>query len=307
MIFARSAIARRKSCKSHVTKLLGGCLVICLLCATINLWKSSLLLRRIHAIPHKEKSILEAFFSLLMLREGGAYVLFGHKPVAFTAFQQTERQTIGIRQLMSYERENQILKQGWNVWKKYAHLFPSTRFCLECRPFNETRAEICLINLETSKHIIEQNLKDFQNILGQSFTSERLIESYLNGRHPLFYLLHQHHALLGILLGFGTHNAWIFYENTPLRYEDPFSLTYHPLKKIHPGYHSSAQNPLKSVYQEKNHRKCFKFLYLPYFLADLKSKETHELQAQYRKEQAAIHEAYAHGNVLEVTLKQFCH
>lgn len=78
------------------------------------------------------------------------------------------------------------------------------------------------------------------------------------------------------------------------------------LKTPRPSPNFSGEHPLKSIFEENNHRKCYKFLWLPYFLADPNSQETQILQHKYLKQRQEIHRKYAHESFLEVTLKRFC-
>jgi len=278
-----------------------------LLCITnVYVCKEATFARKIQAISISDRAILEAFFRVLMLKEGGAYVLFGNKPVAFTSFSHSLHEHMGAPQMRRYERENKLIKEGWETWKKYAPSFHSSRFILECRTHNNGREEICLIDQERYEQVIKDNLRDFQGVLGDETTPEILLKKYRSGNKTLFQTLHEHQALLGIVLGFGTENSWLFHEHTSMRYDDPNLIPDRPFKQIRSMPAALNQHKLKGIFNEKNHRKCVKFLHLPYFLADPNSEETRVLRAQYLQQQQAIQEAYAHGHFLEVTLKKFC-
>lgn len=262
--------------------------------------------KKLDAIPLKDRSRLEAFFRILMLKEGGGYVLFGSKPAAFTTFSIPQNPSLGLYQILKYEHENMLIKEGWTTWEKYSDLFRSEQFVLKGQRINKDQFEVFLINKKRFKETIDINLKEFQSILGNEIFSSDLLERYLTNDQSLFHHVHEHHALLGMLLGFGVRNSRMFHETTQLRFEDPNAFGRHPLKKIQLPSKIFCQHSLKSVFKEKNHRKCYKFLYLPYFLADTNSEETKKLQDQYRKQQREIHQVYSEGNFLEITLKKFC-
>jgi len=63
---------------------------------------------------------------------------------------------------------------------------------------------------------------------------------------------------------------------------------------------------LVGAFTEENHRKNYKFLYLPAFMADPNSIETRELKKKYLEQRRFIQEVYSHGHFLEITLNQFC-
>ncbi len=159
--------------------------------------------------------------------------------------------------------------------------------------------------------MINKNLSDFQDILGEKISASDLLIRYEEGNSAFFDLLKRHHGLLGILLGFGKRNAWLFQNRDRIleRFQQ-FTLKINPLPS--PGFktleeeRSYYQNSLTRAFSEENCRKCYKFLYLPGFLADPDSSETHELQEKYLRQREQIHNIYSHGDFLEITLKRFC-
>ncbi len=279
--------------------------IFLLVCAVLFQNKSSFE-KKLARIPFRDRSCLEAFFRILILKEGGGYVLFGDKPAAFTTFSSTQNPSLGLYQILKYGHENKIIKDGWQTWEKYSDLFHSEKFILACKRINEDQYEICLINKNRFLKAIKGNLKDFQKVLGNQTSPNQLLKDYQKNTYSLFHHLHEHHALLGILLGFGTKNSWLFYETTELCFEDPNAQGYHPLKKIQLSSQKFDKHRLTSAFKEHNHKKCYKFLYLPYFLVNIDSEETTQLQDRYRKEQQAVHQAYSEDSFLEITLRKFC-
>ncbi|MES2122698.1 MAG: hypothetical protein V4492_07990, partial [Chlamydiota bacterium] len=121
--------------------------------------------RNLRKIPYAERLAIEAFFHILILQEGGGYVLFGDKPAAFTAYFHNGNDPywdISSSRMRRYYLENKQIKEGWRAWEKYRHLFPSERFVMECKPFDDTRSEICLMNKALCEIIVADNLSDFQ-------------------------------------------------------------------------------------------------------------------------------------------------
>ena len=287
--------------------LLGASVLVCffMFLALLNKHKETVFLKKMEAISSEDRSTLEAFFRLFMLKEGGSYVLFGSKPVSFTTFSVSKGEGMG-EAIFRYNHENKILQEGWQVWEKYLPIFESKKFAFKCKKINQNRFEIVLINRDRFSEVVKRNLKHFQMVLGNEIEPRSLLKAYLEKDQSLFGLLHEHHALLGTLLGFGTRNSWLFHETTDLRFEDVNALGKHPLKKIVFPPPRSDKYLLEPAFIEKNHRKCFKLFYLPFFLADMSSEETQQLRKQYVQQQKTIHEAYSKGNFLEVTLRKFC-
>lgn len=262
--------------------------------------------RNVQAIPIEDRAALEAFFRILLLEEGGAYVLFGDKPMAFTAWFDYLQIDVTNSRMQHYYTENQIIKKGWETWQKHKKLFPSDHFILQCKPFNKQRHEVCLINKKKIKKAFNENLKSFQSIIGPKISPEILLENYQNGDIALFHLLKQHDALLGILLGFGKENSWTFHEHAINIGDDPNRAQIIPIKISTTLSNLQNEFVLRGVFAENNHKKCYKFVFLPYFLADPNSSETRELQDQYLKQRHEIHKSYARSSFLETSLKKFC-
>ena len=272
----------------------------------LDSYQEEILLYKIRNIPLEDFAILEAFFRILVLEEGGAYVLFGSKPMAFTAYFTSSDVYNNISRKWYLYSENRTIQVGWEVWKKYRHRFPSSRFVLESKPFDECRAEICLIDRNKFKKTIKSHLEDFQSIFGLEKTSAKILEEYQQGNRALFKLLEEHHAALGILLGFGRENALQFHERAMKMGKDPNLAQEVSLKAPLPFIEFVDKSPLQSAFNQKHPRTCYKFLSLPYFLADPRLRETQELKYQYLQQRRQIQKEYAHGHFLEMTLKRFC-
>ncbi len=269
-----------------------------------NYQKERLLVRKIRKIPQEDRAALEAFFRILILQEGGAYVLFGTKPMAFTAYLHTCQPNITTHRMWRYYTENRIIENGWKVWKKHQSEFPSKHFILDYKPFDNRRSEICLIDILKFKKITKTDLSDLFISLGTSPSS--LLKTYQQQNIALFKLLNGNHTALGILLGFGKKNAKQFHERALQIGDDPNAIQRIPFKIALQPENLIDSMFLKSAFKETNLNACYKFLYLPCFLVDTHSEETQELKSQYLKQRQLIHEKYAHDNFLETTLKQFC-
>ncbi|SRR5581483_6830009 len=288
--------------KTHSKWKRNACLIIiaaCLPCLAAHFQKEPAFAYKIQKIPLEDRRILEAFFRILILEEGGAYVLFGDKPMAFTACLNDCEPSICSKQRWNYYSENQKISNGWKTWKKYRSLFPSKNFIFECNPIDDHRYEICLINKRNFLKIAEKNLENFKSILGEKITPISLLNTFQKKRTAVFNLLQKHEALFGILLGFGRNNAWMFHENRIRMGDDPNREGYRFALNLSP-----KKYPLESAFGEHNHKKCYKFIQLPYFLADSSSEETQMLRKKYLNQRQEIHQRYAHGDFLEVSLRQ---
>lgn len=297
--------------------LLGSCCFFLCLSVFLLTNKRSSVASKIQEIPVCDRSAIDTFFRIFLLKNAGAYVLFGDKPAAFDAYFIASAEEI----ISSGERtvwENMQLRKGWEVWEKYKHLFPSKRFLLQSRLTDDDRVEIVLLHKQRVIHIIEENLTDFQRVLGIDIAASDVLERYEQRNLPFFDVLNRHHALLGIVLGFGKRNSWLFQNRERIwkgsRRQSKNAPPFH-LKSIQTpsqGFstleeeHQYYADTLTGAFAEGNMRKFYKFLYFPGFVVDPASAETHALQKKYTEEHTQIHKAYSHGNFLEVTLTQLC-
>jgi hypothetical protein len=275
---------------------------------------------KVESIPLGERHLIEAFFNILLFKEAGAYVLFGDKPSAFVVYFEAEKESkrmvleVTSRYgdvLKRIRSENWQLRRGWESWKKYRHLFPCHHWILEERPMPDRQGvEIFLLHKYNFIKTVEENIADFQTVLSPALTGEELLNQYKTKNYSLFNLLHKHHALLGILLGFGKRNSWLFY-NRDRCYADPHT---HNLTLRHTpsrGFQTLAQeryyydHHLVPSFAQKRW-KCFQLLYPPYFLADPNTSETEQLQKSYLEQRRYIHRAYQRETFLVATLRRLC-
>ncbi len=272
--------------------------------------KEEKLLKKLNSLSKEDCWAIDSFFRIFMLKGSGAYTLFGDKPVAYEAYFECSPKEVTSSN-RRYWIENKQIREGWKTWEKYQHLFPSSRYLLQAKHLDEDWVEIVLIDKINFSKTFNENAVSFQAILGNDSSAEDLLVKYENDGLPLFHLLKQHHGLFGILLGFGKRNALLFQSKDRILEDfNDFTLKTHPMPSL--GFHSLDeervfyQKTLVGAFAETNHKKDYKFLYLPAFLADPHSTETQELQKKYIKQRRIIQDAYSHGHFLEVTLKKFC-
>lgn len=301
-------VSKAKAAKYAVCFYLIPCCVACCLYFLINKPSKDSIKHKIEAIPINDRLVINTFFRIFLLKSAGAYTLFSDKPMTFDSFFDPypgDWTSLCRRPYL----ENMQLKKGWEVWQKYQHLFPSSRFIIQSRRLNSNQVEIVLIHKRHLTQMMNRHLDNFQKVLGEKITPLELLSRYQSGKEALFNLLNEHHGLLGILLGFGKRNAWLYQKRERISQDlYPFTLNTHPDPS--PGFKTLAeerayyQNTLTSAFTHENTRKCFKFLYVPGFVVDPQSEETQELQKKYLEQRKAIHAIYSHGNFLETTLRQ---
>ncbi len=263
---------------------------------------------KLSLIPISDRQKIEAFFRVLLFREGGAYVIFGEKPVAVSGFHSGYGD---IKSLTLFRgrifRHYWSIKKGLESWKKYSHLFPSKRFIIKEIPIDHDTTLIFLISKENVLKTVRHCYDDFKCVLG-NMKPNSIVKKILR-EDKAFLNLIKHEAFLGILLGFGRNNAWLFHKRARTYYDpNEFTLIVNP--KPEKGFISVEEE--RAYYSEKmkdfppNSKRCiFNMLELPSFCADLDSEETRELLRNYQLQRDQIHALYSNGNFLEITLRTF--
>lgn len=255
-------------------------------------------------LSDQERCYLEFFFRKAIVEEPFVYTLFGDKPMtlilftkkdelnALSVYQKNQRYILSIFPLV--DMNNVRFCKGLEVWKKYQHLFPLSNFIfLESRdPSRREIGYLFLINKKAFLKAIESNLEDFKKILGSGITSRCLLREIQNTK-DVFKSLKHSNLLIGILFGYGRHNADLFQKKYEFVKRYPNKRTNCPFK-LQP--FNTSGLPLNSL-----------MLNLPCFAADWKHPETKQLSQKYHSQRQEVLKQYQSGDFLETTLQQLCH
>lgn len=202
-----------------------------------------------------------------------------------------------------------VESKGLGAWKKYKHLFPSSNFIV-LENIEPDPTTIYLINKRVFLQKVEENIDYFKDVLGTNTTPQKVLDDCIKSDDLIKDALKGHDGLLGILLGFGRHNAQLYWRREQIGSLDGL-LTKKSLIPS-PGFSTidEERNHINSRLGSFNDREIDDFnphlLGLPGFVADPKHPETQQLKTDYLKQYKKIVKAYKNGDYLEVTLKQFC-
>ncbi|MDP1608197.1 MAG: hypothetical protein Q8L98_02650 [Chlamydiales bacterium] len=273
--------------------------------------------KTLKTLAQDERESLEWFFQDLNF-SGAAYVLFGNKPMSICLFIEhklSQKDPLGTVIDLSSRLclPNVRINKGLEVWKKYNHLFTSSKFLLL---ENRKQDLITIVTIHKQNFLkkVEENIDLFKAVLGAHMTPAMLLKQCLSSDNIIENVLKNNDALLGTLLGYGRHNAELFSRrgeieegkefrkipltNKSLTPSDGFSTVeeeYHSIKGVLRGvnqFYGCDWNPL-----------C---LPLPGFIVDPNHPETQQLKNEYKKQYKKIINFYRKKDFLEVTLKQFC-
>jgi len=243
-----------------------------------------------------EKWFLDFFFRNHLLRDSGAYVLKGCKPVGLSDF-------LGPKYYLStvywrgYKR-SVLFKKGYEIWKKYQHMFPSISYCICYRKDEEDDDQgfdVYLINKKNVLSVVSKNIEEFQAHLGPDITPEILLEKIINEGKPLTEILHGNAELLGMILGYGKHNSQLFYRREILKKEftpKKLDLIAEEIAEIN-----------KKLQCRSHRRNHLIFASLPTFVFDPTHQETQELNDKYEQQRKEFTNLYKNGKFLETTLR----
>jgi hypothetical protein len=241
---------------------------------------------QLKTLDPQEKKDLAVFIDRAILFDQYPYVLIGYKPMSICNFSLDLEKLDAACNIPFCEAK----KRGYLVWKKYAALFPPKKTTLTDYYSDEIEGirEMSLICLNLCSSKIEEHLTDFCEVLGRACKSTEILEIITNPGHNDFRAIVERDRLLGILLGSGRNNAYLYEQHLPQRrlmLDDPLS---------------SSKDPLTSFTNEwptwpRKWR-------LPGFACDPATEETKQLKKHYQEARKIIRWTYFNRDNLEVTL-----
>ncbi len=235
---------------------------------------------KLKILTPQEKEDLTVFIDKAILFCQYPYVLVGYKPMSIcNVTLNLEYLDVGCNIPFC-----EAIKRGYLVWKKYESLFPQKKTILTDYYLSEIeeQKEMALISLKLCSSKIEEHLADFCEVLGRTCKSSEILDILTHPEHNDFHAIMDRDRLLGILLGFGRNNAYL-YEQIRSSYEKP-----------------STKDPLGPLTNEWPYwpRKWR----LPGFACDSTTEETKQLKKHYQKARRIIRWTYFNRDNLEVTL-----
>lgn len=262
--------------------------------------------QRLSKIPQEDRFFLEYFFRFVLSKEPFSYVLFGDKPIA-TASIPLEKK-FSWHWMPSFEKtrpKKSILKKGWEVWQKYENLFPSSNYIIRgISNGNDEILTILLINKRNFLKSFEAHFEVFANIFGPNITGLELLKKFTM-ENPFDEKARKHDtATLGILYGFGKHNALLFQRRNEIK-ERRGQRTTIKTQNFSKDKELKNLNQHLQYFGDPRPNDELLFMLLPMFVADYEHEETKVLKKKYTSDRKRITQIYGRGNFLEVALEQF--
>ncbi len=260
--------------------------------------------RILSQLSDDERHCLSVFLDFTLFYDNFAYLLFGSKPIAITGCQKSTPSFYFSRHFLSSLDVEE--KMGFEVFKKMQHLFCSRNVIVHITE-DEDNLYLLMINKKNLLRTLQEHIEDFKQVLGAENTVESLFNRITAGKEHLADVLKKHQALLGILLGFGRNNSWLFHEKSTIRTK---LKEFAPPKKRD----SSLEKELDLMDQNttafsENSRESKYILRnpsaipLPGFMVDPHSLETKQLKERYEKDRQGMKKIFAKQSFVDATLQ----
>jgi len=252
--------------------------------------------QQVLSLPLKDKKRLFCFMRMLMAEDNFAYTLLGSKPVSWACYKNplpAEDWTMFYYALKKY---HSALRKGWKTWSKYCHLFSAASFWTERSEKHPGWISILLVNEEHFNRVVNENKKDFQEVLNRKVVDGFQLLQEAKQRPLMSGVLKGHQALLGIVLGYGRNDSWRFLQGI------------------------ETNNLLECIWDEENDRKpgmvktrsiptdteeCLFLESCPSFAGDPHSDESLLLKAEYLLTQEKVVNYFKDKDFLEASLSLF--
>lgn len=257
----------------------------------------------LQSISDNDREELELFFANLVEQDQFGYVLFSEKPIALSGgFVKTPSDNV----LIGVETGCLCLKR-WALWKSYFERIQFPNFLLIEENFAAS-PDICFIFL-INKTLFAKTIRDhsnrFSEITGCSIDPVKILSDLEQGKTTLQQAIFFNEELLGILLGFGEHNAGLFAKRRqlqgplliPLALKNEPSIGFNSVEEEVSSMCGRLQNPYNDDFGVYRIDPVI-------FVADRSHPETTTLCRKYIKARARLSKLYKNQSYFDVSLKQ---
>ena len=158
-------------------------------------------------VEPEDRKVLGSLFEQLISNSTCGYTLFGNKPISFIGFSTRFSQS----DFWFQDKVKLLINVGLPVLNKYKEKIDNGNFVIHDEQAGEERI-ICLINKKAVLDAVRPRIKIFQHYLGSEISPEYVLDLITNEKNNIFNVLNENSALLGILFGYGCHNAVMFHQ-----------------------------------------------------------------------------------------------
>lgn len=234
-------------------------------------------------MPLKDKKRLDYFLRAFIVYHSAGFTLLGNKPLSFECFVKPALKWDLLFLWHAFFPSNLKRYCAWKTWQKYEHLFNKGDVLIwsESSPWIKNGELIVVARKKRVAEVLQENQQDFLSL--QHLEIKALFKECLI-----------HDGRLGVLLGYGRTNAWLFYENNRASLKPVFIDELEQLFK-------NKRAILSFVFGWPNVDMPDIVMY-PNFMADINTAETKALKREYLQTRQDILDYYKDKDFLEATL-----
>ncbi len=239
-------------------------------------------------IPIEHQEDIKYLFHHVFLLQDGAYTIFGDKPVssAGSFLISSWKATLTAKYIGKFGR-------SWETWQAYKQKFPMQKYVIIGEKYPSKKSELValhvfVINKKKFLETIDTHLALFESVLGKKIDPKKCLDDIESGKCSFWTSINHNDMLMGILLGYGEHNATLFYKKSK-RFR--YARYLFPIEEKKLECSDTESYPMMIVNAVQ-------------FLADLQHPETKFLQKKYKDLRKKIADIYSQGDMLEITLSQ---
>lgn len=256
----------------------------------------------------EEQDELKLLFRNLFAENELGYTLFGDKPMSF-CFPPTALITISTQEnvFKVYAKGAHPLFNALKAWDKIKELTENENYIFITHEKNGFPESVFLINKSRFCCVVNENIDVFRKVYGSKVTAESFLKDLQDKKIGLKEFLQQH-LLIGILLGYGRHNAELFQRREVLlmgKNQIPFSIIQKPAKPF-----STTDEELEfldNLLQPICTKNSLLLLVKPVnFVADPRFPETRLLQTRYESLHKELTALFLCENWFQLILEKLC-
>jgi len=185
----------------------------------------------IEKIPKADREKLELFTYSPLHNTVIGYAFFGEKPVAIETFPVVTRLPLSHSLRFVMLHAYFPYWQGWEIWERYSHLFPSKKIIFR---FDRETATLILINEKATRKIFYKNQDLFLKYSPYQMSASAILEELFSPTSNKKSIIAENSLLLGIMLGYGRNNAIAFFNRRYIQQLRSFRLSnwHYPLDGV---------------------------------------------------------------------------
>lgn len=254
-----------------------------------------------HKLPKEDKETLELLFAFLVNQDQFGYTLISEKPMSLSGgFIKTPYENV----LYGYNQSS-LFWRRWELWKfHFGKLkFPNFLMIEENFAAMPDIRFVFIINKTLFIQTVLDHSKRFREVTGRVIDPEKLLKALEKGETTLQQAISFSEELLGILLGYGQHNASLYAKRQQI--DGPLMIPLALEQSPSPGFASvqeESANICKSLQASYELVDGYTIGHVM-FAADRSNPITAELCDKYRKAQLKLSTLYKDHTYLEESLR----